>query len=191
MCNTFVKKYETLSDFELISLARANDQNAFEALFYRYQPLIKKIASETDVPGQDFDDKLQESTISFYYAVQMYDESLSAFGTFLSVCVDRSLKSTIRKASAQKRIPNDLITTIDDASADQLFSVSAEEEYFDSQTIVDVSNDLRSKLSVLEYKVLKSFLNTESYDLTAEELGVSRKSVDNALSRVRKKLNLV
>lgn len=189
MCNTFVKKYETLSDVELISLARANDQNAFEALFYRYQPLIKKIAAETDVPGHDFDDKLQESTISFYYAVQMYDESLSAFGTFLSVCIDRSLKSTIRKASAQKRIPNDLITTIDDASADQLFSVSAEEEYFESQTIVDVSNDLRSKLSVLEYKVLKSFLNTESYDLTAEELGVSRKSVDNALSRVRKKLN--
>lgn len=191
MCNTFVEKYKMLSDVELIELARSNDQNAFEALFYRYLPLIKKIVSETDVPCHDFDDKLQEATISFYYAVQMYDEALSSFGTFLMVCVDRSLKSTIRKAAAKKRIPDELITTIEEASTDNLVTSSAEEEYFDSQLFIDISNALKSKLSTLEYKVLKSFLNTESYEQTAAEIGVSRKSVDNALSRIRKKLNLV
>lgn len=188
MCNLFVEKYNSYSDSELIASIRNNNQDAFEALFYRYLPLLKKLVAKSTSLGE-FDDLLQDATISFYYAVQMYDDSRASFGTFLSVCVDRSLKSTIRKASAQKRIPEELISDIDDTALELPPTQSAEQEYFDAELSKETSGDIEAKLSALEFRVLKSFLNTESYDSTAAELGVTRKTVDNALSRVRKKLN--
>ncbi len=188
MCNIFVEKYNSFSDAELISLIRDNNQDAFETLFYRYLPLLKSIISKNTVLGSDFDDLLQDATISFYYAVQMFDFHSASFTTFLSVCVDRSLKSTIRKASAQKRIPEELVVPIDDSPV-TINALSAEEEFFVSRIDCDTSDKIRSKLSELEFCVLKSFLNTGSYDETAKDLNLSRKSVDNALSRVRKKFN--
>ncbi len=189
MCKTFVEKYNHLSDDELITKIRENDQDAFEVLFYRYLPLIKYIISKNFYTGSESDDMLQDATISFYYAVQMFDFHSSSFSTFLSVCIDRSLKSTIRKASAKKRIPEELIVPIDNNSEADIKTISAEEEFFHKTDSFENSNAFKSKLSDLEFKVLLSFLNTESYEKTAEELGLNKKSVDNALVRIRRKLN--
>ena len=186
MCNIFVEKYNSFSDEDLITLVRDNNQDAFETLFHRYLPLLKSIVSKNVAIKSDFDDLLQDATISFYYAVQMFDFHSASFSTFLSVCVDRSLKSTIRKASAQKRIPEELVVPIDDSPI-IINSKSAEEEFFGNRVDSDTSDKIRSKLSELEFCVLKSFLNTGSYDETAKQLNLTRKSVDNALSRIRKK----
>lgn len=189
MCKTFVEKYNNISDDELITKIRENDQDAFEALFYRYLPLIKYIISKNSYTGSDPEDMLQDATISFYYAAQMFDFRSASFSTFLSVCVDRSLKSTIRKAAAKKRIPEELIIPMDDNSEADFKTLSAEEEFFHKADTFAASDAFKSRLSDLEFKVLKSFLNTESYDKTAEELGLTKKSVDNAMVRIRKKLN--
>ncbi len=188
MCNIFVEKYKSFSDAELISKIRDNEQDAFEALFFRYLPLLRSIVSKNTSSDSDFDDLLQDATISFYYAVQMFDFHSASFSTFLSLCVDRSLKSTIRKASAQKRIPKELVVPIDESPVN-VNSKSAEDEFFGKGVSLDTSNEIKSKLSELEFKVLKSFINTESYDITAKELGLSKKSVDNAMLRIRKKFN--
>jgi len=131
----------------------------------------------------------QDATISFYYATQMFDFHSSSFATFLSLCIERSLKSTIKKATAQKRIPSDLLVPIDDTLADNIKVSSAEEEFFDKDSLSQKESDILSKLSEKEVLVLKSFLKTGSYDSTAKELSISRKSVDNALVRIRRKLN--
>lgn len=188
MCNLFVEKYKSYSDNELVALIRANDQDAFETLFYRYLPLLKRIVAKHTV-SNEYDDLLQDATISFYYATQMYDSNLASFVTFLTLCVDRSLMSTIRRAAAQKRIPEELITDIDDNSGELPIIQSAEEEFFDSHSNNETTKSLESKLSPLEFRVLKSYLNTGSYDITANDLSITRKAVDNALSRVRNKLN--
>ena len=188
MCTSFVEKYNELSDKELIVLSRDNDQDAFEVLFYRYLPLLKKIITKNNLLGSDFDDMLQDATISFYYAVQLYDFESSAFATFLSVCVDRSLKSTIRKATAQKRIPEGLIVPIDDGIDFGVNTKSAEEEYFGNNALGETTDELKSRLSELEFKVLVTYLSNGSYDVTAHELGLTRKAVDNALVRIRQKL---
>ncbi len=189
MCKIFVEKYNNISDEELISKIRENDQDAFEALFYRYLPLIKHIISKNTYTGSDPDDMLQDATISFYYAAQMFDFRSASFSTFLSVCVDRSLKSTIRKATAKKRIPEELIVRMGDNTEADCKTISAEEEFFHKADSFAVSDAFKAKLSDLEFKVLKAFLNTESYDKTAVQLGLTKKSVDNALVRIRKKLN--
>ena len=188
MCKKFVEKYNLMPDTELIELIRQNDHIAFETLFYKYLPHIKSIVSKNVRSDYEYDDMFQDATISFYYATQMYDFHSSSFSTFLSLCINRSLKSTIRKASAKKRIPENLIDTIDEKVEGSFNSLSAEQEYFDKSSENDTSDFFKSKLSEFEFRVLKSFLTTESYDATAIELGMSRKSVDNAIQRIKKKI---
>lgn len=188
MCKTFVKKYNDVPDNDLITKIRENDQDAFEALFYRYLPLLKHIISK-NFGAADFEDMLQDATISFYYATQMFDFHSASFSTFLSLCVERSLRSTIRKAAAKKRIPKELIVPIDDGSEIDANSRSAEEEYFSKDDSASLSGSIKEKLSDMEFRVLNSFLATGSYDKTASDLGITRKAVDNALVRIRKKLN--
>ncbi len=189
MCKNIVKKYNDLTDEELIIKVRQNDEDAFEVLFYRYLSLLKYIISKNYCAQGDFEDMLQDATISFYYAVQMFDFHSASFSTFLTLCVERSLKSTIKKAAAKKRIPNDLIVSIEDETHPNIKAKSAEEEFFVRETGQDFSEQLKNSLSDLELKVLNVFLETGSYDETATKLGLSRKSVDNALFRIRKKFN--
>lgn len=189
MLKRFVEKYNILSDEELITKIRENDEEAFEVLFTRYLPKIQYLISKCSTQNSDTEDLLQDARISFYYATQMYDFNSSSFATFLSVCVERSLKSTIRKATAKKRIPTHMIVSLDDDFNNQIKVISAEEEFFEKDENKSKSASVQSRLSELELKVLKSFLATGSYDLTANELSLTRKSVDNALVRIRRKLN--
>lgn len=190
MCKNFVEKYNNLSENELISLIKEDNQEAFESLFNKYLPLIKHIISKNMFSGDDFDDMLQDATISFYYAAQMFDFHSASFSTFLTICIERSLKSSLRKNMAKKRIPKELFVPIEESPEESFKTESAEEVFFNNDVSVDtISEKFKDLLSVMEFKVLKSFLNTESYELTAKELGISRKSVDNALLRIRKKLN--
>lgn len=188
MLKIFVEKYNSLSDEELITKIRQNDDDAFETLFLRHLPRIKYLISKNNTGNNEVDDLLQDATISFYYAVQMFDFSSSSFPTFLSLCIERSLKSTIKKASAKKRIPNSMLVYLDDIKNHMKVN-SAEDEFFDKDETVSKKQNIINKLSDLELSVLKSFLKTGSYELTADELSLSRKSVDNALFRIRRKLN--
>lgn len=190
MCKKFVEKYNNLSDEELILLIRDNDEDAFSFLFDKYLPLIKHIISKNLLSGDDFDDMLQDATISFYYAAQMFDFHSASFPTFLTLCVERSLKSTLRKGMAKKRIPKELIVSFDEGHNEKLKTASAEETFFDRESSsAEISEMFKDKLSKMELDVLKSFLVTESYEQTAKELNLSKKSVDNALLRVRRKLS--
>ncbi len=189
MLNNFVEKYNILSDEELITKIRDNDEEAFEVLFARHLPRIKYLISKNNSNNNDIEDLLQDATISFYYAAQLYDFNSSSFSTFLSLCIERSLKSTIRKASAKKRIPSSMLVSFNEGINNQLRANSAEEDFFVKDDNDLKKSDIISKLSKLELKVLKSYLSTCSYDLTAKELSLPRKSVDNALCRIRRKLN--
>lgn len=190
MLKIFVEKYNNLSDEELITKIRNNDQEAFEALFIRYFSRISYLVSKNCKAESEKEDMFQDATISFYYATQMYDFHSSSFATFLTICIERSFNSTIKKATAQKRIPKEMLVFIDDNVAEEIKVVSAEEEFFDKNSVAETKIDILSKLSKMEVSVLKSFLKTGSYDETAKELSISRKAVDNALVRIRKKLTV-
>ena len=189
MLNIFVEKYNDLSDNELITKIRNNDQEAFETLFARYLPKINALISKTYLGSFEREDILQDATISFYYATQMFDFSSSSFSTFLSICVERSLKSTIKKASALKRIPDNMLVSFEEHAEGNLNTISAEEAFFVKDSSLNAASKITDKLSKLELSVLNSFLKTGSYDATAKELLVSRKTVDNALVRIRRKIN--
>ncbi len=190
MCKLFVEKYKDLSDFQLIELIQQNDEQAFNILFARYLPLIKTIVSKHIENASDFEDMLQEATISFYYATIFYDFHSSSFKTYFSLCIERSIASSMRKGFAKKRIPCSMVTNIDDSeivSRDE----NPENIFINKEETDTIFSQINNKLSKFENVVLSSYLKTGSYEKTAEELSVSKKSVDNALFRIRKKLDSI
>ena len=178
-------EYNSLTDEQLILMVRQNDDGAYAALLARYTPVISKLVHKYS-DSFDRDDLFQEASIAFYYAIQFFDFQSASFATFTSVCVERSLISAINKNNAKKRIPSELIVPLDEEleGSDNPLNMLIEKEAHRL-----VSKEIASRLSEFELSVLKSFLATESYDETAAALAVSRKSVDNALSRVRRKLD--
>ena len=182
----FDESYLSLSDDDLILKVRDNDSSAYGALFERYKNNIKRIVDKYSAL-LDKEDLLQEASISFYYAIQFFDFQSASFSTFSSVCVERSIISAVNKTNAKKRIPTELIVPLGDEVVSE--SDDPENVVLQKEAHALVSEQIVNKLSEFELLVLKSYLATGSYDDTATELSVSRKSVDNALSRVRRKLD--
>lgn len=178
--------YNNLSDSDLIYMVRDNNEEALGVLFSRYSSMISRIVGKY-ATASDTDDLTQEANISFYYAVQFFDFQSSSFSTFSSVCVERGVLTALKKNTAKKRIPEGMIVELDDSVLSpegNPESVLLEREAHDL-----VLEEIVSRLSELEFSVLRSYLSTGSYDQTAADLSMPRKSVDNALSRVRKKLD--
>lgn len=186
MCKLFVETYNNLSDSELIYRIRENDSEAYRILAERYAPLIKRIVAKYSAPS-DSDDLTQEANISFYYAAMFFDFQSSSFATFSSVCVERGVLTAVKKNAAKKRVPASLIVSLNDEVIDA--SEDPEKLFLEREAHELVSEEIVNRLSELELLVLKSYLSTGSYHATAKELSLSRKSVDNALARVRRKLD--
>ena len=187
MANLENRTYDSLEDSELIHLVRENDNEAYITLSKRYSAMIKSIVAKY-ADSSNLDDLTQEANISFYYAAQFFDFQSSSFKTFSSVCVERGVLAVLKKNTAKKRIPANLIIPLSD---DEVVNISENPEhlFIEKEEGKTVLSEIEKRLSALEMTVLKSYLSSGSYDLTALELGISRKSVDNALLRVRKKLD--
>ena len=181
------KTYNKLDDSKLIRLIRENDNEAYKVLLERYSGMIRAIVAKY-ADTSNGDDLTQEANISFYYATQFFDFQSSSFKTFSSVCVERGVLAVLKKNTAQKRIPANLIVSLND---DEVLNVSDSPEnlIIEKESGERVMFEIEKRLSKLELTVLKSYLLTGSYDRTAEELMFSRQSVDIALLRVRKKLD--
>lgn len=186
MCKLLVETYNNLSDSELIYKVRENDNEAYRVLSERYAPMIKRIVGKYS-DNSDSDDLTQEASISFYYATQFFDFQSSSFATFSSVCVERGVVTAVKKSAAKKRVPASLIVSLDDEVI--VTSENPESVLLEREAHRNVSKEIAERLSRLELSVLRSYLYTGSYDDTAKELSIPRKSVDNALNRVRKKLD--
>ncbi len=186
MCGFKSEVYSDLTDLELIGMVRNSDNEAYRVLSDRYAPMLRRIV-EKYASASDRDDLMQEASLSFYYAAQFFDFQSSSFKTFSNVCVERGVLTAIKKRTAKKRIPENLIVPLDS----EVVNISDDPELLllRRESEETVLREIADRLSKLELSVLQSFLETGSYEKTANELGLSRKSVDNALLRVRKKLD--
>ena len=187
MCKLLVEKHKDLSDNQLIELVQNNDEQAFNVIFSRYLPLIKSIVSKHSKDSSEFEDLLQDATLSFYFATIFYDFNSASFKTYCSLCVERGIVSTFKRTLAKKRIPLNMLVNIED---NQLLSNEESPEQIIIKREEDASYyvGIRQKLSKLESAVLDSFIETGSYIETAKQLSISQKSVDNALMRIRRKI---
>ncbi len=195
------KKLDELSDEELVSIAQNGNDEALELILSRYKNLIHAKAKPYFLAGADDDDIMQEGFIGLYKAVKDFDgERFPVFKVFAGVCIKRRIITAVKAASRKKHLPlNSYVSldknTYDDDSDVTLLDVMAFNELQDPEAIfIDRENvdgmeyKINKALSKLELKVLLSYIDGMSYNEISKQLNKDVKAVDNALQRVKKKL---
>lgn len=178
---------ENISDNQLIELINSGEYKYLQLLINRYMPYIISTASNYNAGGFDTEDFIQEGILAIFSAVKTYDSSKASFKTFVSICITRAMSSALARASgAAKHIPESLISSIEDV---ELADMSSPESILiEKENYTDLAETIKKESSDFEYKVLCEFLSGKSYTDIAKTLGVSDKSVDNALRRIRSKI---
>ena len=195
------RDYEKTDDNELVRLAQSGDKAALETILMRYKPLVHKKSQPYYLAGGDDDDIVQEGLIGLYKAVMSFDsDTFPLFNVFAGVCIERRIISAVKKASRMKHSPlNSYVslsgTADDDESAlgNMIGSGSGDPEriVIERENAEGLEGKITELLSPFELKVLLCHLNGKSYRETAETVGRDVKAVDNAMQRIKKKLETV
>ena len=196
-----MKNYIELADEELVKLSHDGDELALEYLIERYKYFVRSKARSYFLVGADHEDIIQEGMIGLYKAVRDYKEE-SSFRSFAELCITRQMITAIKTATRQKHIPlnsyvslnkpafdDDSERTVEDALLQDCAS-DPEELIINQENVSDIENKLNEMLSPLEKKVMVLYLEGKSYVEIGELLGRHSKSVDNALQRVKRKLEI-
>ncbi len=198
-----VKKdpYEGLTDEKIAIAARDGDEAALEVLLNKYKNFVRSKARSYFLIGADHEDIVQEGMIGLFKAVRDFrPDKLASFRAFAELCVTRQIITAIKTATRQKHIPLNSYVSLnrpiyDEESDRTLMDVLSEvqmagpEELLISQEDYShVESQLSAVLSDLEMEVLNLYLEGKSYQEIAVELHRHVKSIDNALQRVKRKL---
>lgn len=194
-------KKEQLSDEALINLVEQGDNHALDLLIDRYKKFVYAKARAYFVIGGDREDMIQEGMIGLYKAICDFDSrKLASFRGFADLCITRQMITAIKSASRQKHIPLNSYISLDkpifDEESDRtLLDIIEGSTFSDPEELlvkrekyVYVRLKLTELLSDLEQKVLYLYLDGYTYQEISTQLNRHVKSVDNALQRVKRKL---
>ncbi len=194
-------EYGPLEDEAILEYVREGDQDALTFLIQKYRNFVKAKSRSYFLIGADREDIIQEGMIGLYKAIRDYKEDkLSSFKAFAELCITRQIITAIKTATRQKHIPLNSYVSLDkpiyDEESDRtLLDVLTETKNMDPEELVinqeeniDIELKMSELLSDLERKVLSLYLDGRSYQEISEELNRHVKSIDNALQRVKRKL---
>ena len=189
----FPEKDEVLSDEQLVKLCNKGVQEAFSALSVRYIFVIRNKSAELYHQGIEKDDLFQEGLIGLHNAVRTYDpDSTASFRTYAGVCIRNRLISAVRAANSNKNKINSCAVPLSDQTEEPASAVSEPENVVVAkENVKELWIQIEKRLSDTEKSVLSGYLDGKSYDSMAKELGITKKSCDNAMQRVRKKLKIL
>ncbi|MGY0693996.1 RNA polymerase sporulation sigma factor SigH [Virgibacillus sp. FSP13] len=190
-----------LDDDEVIQLIQDGNSHALDFLINKYRSFVRAKARTYFLVGADKEDIVQEGMIGLYKAIRDFDEDkLSSFKAFAELCITRQIITAIKTATRQKHIPLNSYVSLDkpifDEESDRtLLDVIAGSKAIDPQELLvnrerygDMEDKLSELLSELERKVLNLYLDGQTYQEISVELKRHVKSIDNALQRVKRKL---
>lgn len=200
---TAVASLETLSDEELAIRFQAGEALALELIIQRYRRFARAKTRTYFLVGADADDVEQEGMIGLYKAARDFrSDRQSSFRAFAELCVTRQVISAIKAATRQKHQPLNRYVSISGVRGSDDPAEGAVEELLDDHRAADpadevvsqeqISNIRRSmaeNLSTLEVEVLRLYVEGKSYNEIGSHLGRHVKSIDNALQRIKRKLD--
>lgn len=193
-----------MSEEKLALLAQNGDESAMNELLIKYKSVAAKLARSYFLVGGDMEDIVQEGMIGLYKAIITFRENKHAsFKTYATVCIRHQIQSAIKKASSEK---NMLLS-----SALPIWEQTADEDDYDSkleiiipsalpepltkviasENVQELKQKLKKTLSPMEIKVLNLYLKGYSYNEISEKGDLPKKSIDNALSRIKNKLSFL
>ena len=205
-----MKEYNTMDDKEIIQLIREKDADAMDYLMRKYRGMVKQEARKMYLIGSDEEDLIQEGMIGLFQAIRSYErEHDASFASFARLCVRRQMYSAVTASNRKKHQPLNTYVSFDEP----VFLENARRNGYKEQTIEDmifaderdtnpekimldreqagmIESVIVERLTSYEKKVLNLYLEGRSYEDIAEELKRTRKAIDNAIQRIRKKFTL-
>ncbi|WP_328597775.1 RNA polymerase sporulation sigma factor SigH [Velocimicrobium porci] len=201
------QSYNQLTDEQIIVLIRQGDNDAVDFLMDKYKNLVRKRARKLFLIDGDKDDLIQEGMIGLYKAIRDYEpDKKASFYTFADLCIAGQIYSAIKNSNRQKNMPlNTYISFYSPAFLEEYedmkdpyinflpaaHKLNPEELVIDKETVSVIEYELGRHLSLLEKEVMNLYMEGYPYTEIAERLERSPKSIDNAIQRVKSKLNYV
>ncbi|NFO34416.1 RNA polymerase sporulation sigma factor SigH [Clostridium botulinum] len=188
-------------DEEVVLEAKNGNTRAQEYMISKYENFVKAKAKSYFLIGADREDIYQEGMIGLYKAIRDFKaDKLTSFKAFAELCVTRQIITAIKTATRQKHIPLNTYVSLnkpiyEEESERTLLDVLSgikisdpEELLINKEHMDDIEAAIAKVLSDLELEVLMSYLDGKSYQEIACDLDRHSKSIDNALQRVKRKL---
>ena len=188
-------------EYDIVLKASKGDKIALEYIIKKYKNFVKAKAKSYFLIGADKEDIIQEGMIGLYKAVRDFDASkTNSFKGFADICITRQIITAIKTATRQKHIPlNSYISlnkpVYDEESERTLLDIIAtsivtdpEELIISKEELKHIESKMNELLRELELQVVEYYLNGKSYQYIADKLKRDVKSIDNALQRVKRKL---
>lgn len=193
--------YGGMTDEHVVEMCQSGDSLAMEYLLNKYKNFVRSKARSYFLMGADHEDIVQEGMIGLFKAVRDFrQDKLSSFRAFAELCVTRQIITAIKTATRQKHIPLNSYISLnkpiyDEESDRTLMDViveghvdNPEELIISQEDLHGINTQLAEMLSGLEKDALRLYLDGKSYQEIAQILGRHAKSIDNALQRVKRKL---
>ncbi len=191
------------SDDELLVAARGGDDVALAELLTRYRAFTRVKARAYFLVGADREDILQEGMIGLYKAIRDFNPDLqTSFRAFAELCVTRQIITAVKTATRQKHGPLNSYVSFsrpvvcdedgDRVLADVLPAITITDPadlVVSAERIRALQQHFDEVLSDLEVEVLRLYVEGKSYVEIAESLQRHVKSIDNALQRIKRKLD--
>ena len=194
-------KFKNMEENCILKLAKEGDSLATEYIIEKYKNFVKAKSRTYFLIGADHEDIIQEGMIGLYKAIRDYSsDGGSSFRSFADLCITRQIITAIKTATRQKHQPlNSYISlnkpVYDEESENTLMESFFEKQHLDPEEIM-INKErfdfmevrLSQELSKYETNVLKGYLAGKSYQEIAAKLDKPEKSIDNALQRIKKKI---
>lgn len=191
-----------LEDIELVARVHAGDDRCIEILLARYRNFARSKARSYFLAGSDREDVVQEGMIGLFKAIRDFEaETGTPFRAFAELCISRQILTAIKTANRQKHQPLNSSVSLDapaygDDQKDRsvgdniIASVISDpaELVISAEEIEAIRDTMKGTLTELEGDVLALYMDGKSYEEIAAALGNHVKSIDNALQRIKRKL---
>jgi len=192
-----------MADEQLLRKLREGESDITDYIMDKYKYLVRKKAKAMYLLGGENDDLIQEGMIGLFKAVRDYDiNQENSFYSFADLCISRQMYTAIKLSQRQKHMPLNSYVSLyeqkEDANEEKQQPLiellqaekgnNPEELFLDKEYFLMLEQELKERLSDLENRVLHLHLMGEDYHSIAKLLDKSPKSIDNALQRIKKKM---
>lgn len=198
---TPVGRFKNMTDEEIAFLAREYDVDALEYILNKYKNFVRAKARSYFLIGADREDIIQEGMIGLYKSVRDFRaDKLSSFRAFAELCITRQIITAIKTATRQKHQPLNSYVSLnkpvyDEESERTLLDIisgtkitNPEDIIIDREDLDSIEEKMCEILSGLEIRVLNAYIDGKTYIEIADELSRDVKSIDNALQRIKSKV---
>jgi len=191
-----------VSDADLVERYHAGDTDALLVLLGRYRRFAAVRARSYFLVGGDSDDIEQEGMIGLFKAARDFrGDRESSFRAFAELCITRQVISAVKSATRHKHRPLNQYVSLSGVRGSDDAAERSVEDLLDPHAVADpadavISNErmaamrrsIGETLSGLEVEVLRLYVEGQSYQEISAQLGRHVKSIDNALQRIKRKL---